>query len=856
MHVPFIMQKIFVRGIIYQGNFEMTQTTSFGKPVIRAALLSTGLVMLSAQAYAQVPIIQPGAPGQTSRQLDVDEASNLAATRFSAADVTFMQDMIVHHQQAVDMAALVADRTARNELIELSRRIDLSQKDEIAFMKGWLQDRDQPLPELKGDHHEGAHATMEGMASPAQMEELAASEGADFDSLFLQLMIKHHEGALSMVGALLKKPGSAYDPVLFEFTTDVTNDQKAEITRMTAMLTGFSADPRVGLSAGYLDAGTAISNMKLLASLPRPEGFYDPQNPIGLSLKRLEAEDKEKAGEKAKDKAAEKKNDVEGEAEEDAKPDRDESKSSRSPFLSFSNTDIAFAGDIAVVGNYHGFNIYDISKGDAPELMSSVVCPGGQGDVSISGNLLITSVEQTRGRIDCGLQGIAEKVSEERFRGLRIFDISDLRMPKQVGIVQTCRGSHTHSIVSGPGEDGKLIVYNSGTSSVRDAKELAGCSDKSPYEDEQTALFRIDVIEIPVDRPQDARIIDSPAVFADPESGVIAGLWQGGDHGPETQTTRATDQCHDITVFPELKIAAGACSGNGILFDISDPLKPTRIDAVKDSSFAYWHSATFNNDGTKVLFTDEWGGGARPRCQASDPLTWGADALYDIVDQKLLFRGYYKIPAPQSDKENCVAHNGSIIPVPGRDIYVQAWYQGGVSVMDFTDSANPVEIAYFDRGPIDEKDLVLGGYWSTYWFNGLIYGSAIVRGLDVLALEPSEYLTENEIKAASLTKGGELFNPQQQFQISWQADPAVAHAYVDQLQRNKALADNRIADLREALARADQSLSDGSGGAAVAGELADLSSALKQDGAGRDVLDQKRLLALSDVLQEMATRLR
>lgn len=322
MLVPFFMQKIFARGITYQGNFEMTQTTSFGKPVIRAALLSTGLVMLSAQAYAQVPIIQPGAPGQTSRQLDVDEASNLAATRFSAADVTFMQDMIVHHQQAVDMAALVADRTARNEMIELSRRIDLSQKDEIAFMKGWLQDRDQPLPELKGDHHEGAHATMEGMASPAQMKELAASEGADFDNMFLQLMIKHHEGALSMVGALLKKPGSAYDPVLFEFTTDITNDQKAEITRMTAMLTGFSADPRVGLSAGYLDAETAISNLELLASLPRPEGFYDPQNPIGLSLKRLEAEDKEKAGEKAKDKAAEKKDDAEGETEEDAKPDR------------------------------------------------------------------------------------------------------------------------------------------------------------------------------------------------------------------------------------------------------------------------------------------------------------------------------------------------------------------------------------------------------------------------------------------------------------------------------------------------------------------------------------------------------
>jgi len=437
-----------------------------------------------------------------------------------------------------------------------------------------------------------------------------------------------------------------------------------------------------------------------------------------------------------------------------------------------------------------------------------VVCPGGQGDVSIVGDLLIMSVEQTRGRLDCGLEGVREDVSEERFRGIRIFDISDLTRPKQVGAVQTCRGSHTHSVVSGPGEDGKIIVYNSGTSKVRKQEEMESCFDEKPG-DERTALFRIDVIEIPIDDPGNARIVDSPAVFADPETGVMAGLWRGGDHGDDTQETRQTTQCHDITVFPDAGLAAGACSGNGILFDISDPLKPKRMDEVVDKGFAYWHSATFNNDGTKVLFTDEWGGGSRARCRAYDPLDWGANAIYDIVDGKLEFRSHYKMPAPQVEQENCVAHNGSIVPVPGRDIFVQAWYQGGVSVIDFTDSANPIEIAYFDRGPIDAEDLVLGGYWSTYWYNGLIYGTEIVRGLDVFELLPSEYLSENEIAAAVAANRRAGFNPQQQFTIDWPAEPVVARAYLDQLERGDKLSTSFAADLAAALDRAASTLSDG-----------------------------------------------
>ncbi len=279
----------------------------------------------------------------------------------------------------------------------------------------------------------------------------------------------------------------------------------------------------------------------------------------------------------------------------------------RYPKMSFSNTDMAFRDDVLVAGNYHGFNVYRLQPGGVPELTASVVCPGGQGDVSIVGDLLIMSVEETRGRLDCGLEGVTEDVSTDRFRGLRIFDISERSRPRQVGAVQTCRGSHTHSVVSGPGDDGMIVVYNSGTSTVREEDELTGCYDEVPG-DQRTALFRIDVIEIPVDNPSAARIVDSPAVFADEETGALAGLWRGGDHGDVTQETRVTDECHDITVFPGLNLAAGACSGNGIIFDIADPRAPTRIDVVTDTGFAYWHSATFNNDGSKVLFTDEWGG--------------------------------------------------------------------------------------------------------------------------------------------------------------------------------------------------------------------------------------------------------
>ena len=774
--------------------------------------VASSLIVFNAVAMAQTaPILQPGAPGEETRDLSADDAVKVAESSYSPDDVAFMQDMIPHHHQAVEMSALVARRTNNPEIIDVAGRITASQDDEIAFMRDWLAERGQKTPDPKAHHAMKTSHKMAGMASRKQMRELARAKGTAFDRIFLELMIRHHDGAVKMVEHLHEQPGSAYDPVLFEFTNEIVNGQTAEIERMNAILVSLSSDPRAGLSAGYADAGSAILNLSHVAALPKPTGFFDPNNPAGLPPEAPE-EDK----------------DADDEADEEKKPRNDEN--GRAPLLSFANTDMAFSGDTLVVGSYHGFNVYRLTDGAVPEHVSSIVCPGGQGDVSIVGDILIMSVEQTRGRVDCGLEGVNEDVSDERFRGLRIFDVSDWTRPRQVGQVQTCRGSHTHSVVSGPGVDGKIIVYNSGTAPVRDEDELAGCYGETPGDD-RTALFRIDVIEIPVADPSKARIVDSPAVFADPETGRLAGLWRGGDHGDDTQETSLTDQCHDITVFPSAKIAAGACSGNGILFDISDPLNPKRIDAVIDEGFAYWHSATFNNDGTKVLFTDEWGGGSRPRCRAHDPEDWGANAIYDIVDGELKFRSYYKLPAPQVDSENCVAHNGSIIPVPGRDIFVQSWYQGGVSVIDFTDSANPVEIAYFDRGPVDEEDLVLGGYWSSYWYDGRIYATEIARGLDIFELTPSKFLSENEIAAARLANQNGVFNPQQQYPVTWPADPVVARAYLDQLTRADAIDAELAGDVEAALAGAEEGDASGLRNAASAvtaakGEMADRRAAL------------------------------
>ena len=713
--------------------------------LLLACLLLSNSLLVSENTLYEAPIIQPGAPGENSKVLDPSFASNIARASYVDADVNFLKGMVIHHKQALFMSRLAKKRTNNKTIIDLANRIDVSQDDEINFMESWLKSREEIMPKMPHDH--SAHMEMAGMATPLQLKSLENSESTDFDRLFLQLMIAHHDGALEMVEELKKYPGSANDPLLSEFVSDLVNDQGVEIERMNTIAVNLSDDPRSGLTPGLFTADEAILNLELIASLRKPTGFFDPDNPASKGV-----EDPTK--------------DID---EEKELTTLEKSRALKSPILSFANTDMAFRDDLLVAGNYHGFNMYKINGDGVPDLISSIVCPGGQGDVSIVDNLLIMSVEQIRSRIDCGSNGVGSDANPDRFRGIRIFDISDLTNPKQVGAVQTCRGSHTHSVVSGPTKDGKIIVYNSGTASVRDEEEMEECIGNVPG-DQRTALFRIDVIEIPISDPSKSKIVSSPAVFADPETGALGGLWIGGDHGDDTQETNRTDQCHDITVFPSLSIAAGACSGNGILFDISDPYNPTRLDVVTDTGFAYWHSATFNNEGTKVIFTDEWGGGGRARCRAWDPLDWGANAIYDIVDNKLEFRSHYKIPAPQLETENCVAHNGSIIPIPEKDIFVQAWYQGGISVMDFTDSLNPIEIAYFDRGPIDKDILITGGYWSAYYYDGYIYGTEITRGLDVFKLTPSKFLTEQEINQASNAYpllGPMVFNPQQQIPMIW-----------------------------------------------------------------------------------------
>ena len=572
-----------------------------------------------------------------------------------------------------------------------------------------------------------------------------------------------------------------------------------------------SNDPRVHLKPGLTDAGVAAKNVELVATMAKPAGFQPKASP------------------------------PQGGAAAPTGP------AAIASSLDFANSDLAFRRADLFLGNFNGFNVYDIETPKKPRVLASIVCPGGQGDVSVYGNLLFMSVEQTRGRVDCGTQGVTDAVSTARFRGVRIFDITDIEKPRQVAAVQTCRGSHTHTLVVDPKDKANVYIYGSGTGSVRPGEELAGCT--ADEKDPNTALFSIDVIRVPLAAPQNAKLVNRPRIFADEKTGNIAGLHPGGNFGPGTQTSRQTNQCHDITVMASVGLAAGACSGNGILLDISDPVHPVRLDAVTDKNFAYWHSATFNNDGTKVVFTDEWGGGTQPRCRATDLLTWGADAIFDIVDRKLVFKGYYKMPAPQTDQENCVAHNGSIIPVPGRDIMVQAWYQGGLSAFDFTDSAHPVEIAYFDRGPIDAEKLVIGGYWSTYWYNGRIYASEIVRGLDVFRLLPSEYLTQNEIDAASSVRLDD-FNAQAQPKLTFPPSVTVARAYLDQLTRGNSIPAGRAAAVKKALSGADK---DDAGKAAL-DQLEKVAKQVDQDAASASGIAATRLKALASTMHARAAR--
>ena len=514
-----------------------------------------------------------------------------------------------------------------------------------------------------------------------------------------------------------------------------------------------SADPRIGLApAHWVDAGEAISNLTMVSHTPRPKGFYNSADLGDFAV---------------------------------------------------ANSDLAFSGHYVFQGNFNGIQIWDVTDMSHPKLTTTLVCPGGQGDPSVYGHLMFMSVEETRGRVDCGTQGVRDSVSPDRFRGVRIFDITDIVHPRPIVAVQTCRGSHTHTLVPDPKDPGILYVYVQGTSFPRPGAELAGCSGGPAESNPNTALFRIEIIRVPLASPQDAKVIGAPRIFANATTGQINGLAKeikdptGGDH-----STAETNMCHDITVYPAIGLAAGACSGNGILLDIRDPANPKRTSEISDANFAYWHSATFNNAGNKIVYTDEWGGGTGAKCRATDPPTWGADAVVKVVDGKLALGGFYKLPAAQTAVENCVAHNGSLIPVPGRDIMAQGWYQGGLSVFDFSDPAHVQEIAFFDRGPLYPDRLALGGFWSAYWYNGYIFGSEIARGLDIFELKPSQYLSQNEIDAAKLVSI-ETSNPSDQQKLVWPASFVVSRAYIDQLVRKNGLTSDQTSGISTSLSAAE-----------------------------------------------------
>ena len=546
-------------------------------------------------------------------------------------------------------------------------------------------------------------------------------------------------------------------------------------------------------------------------------------------------------------------------------------------FAFITNSDLSFTGQYAIQGNYNGFQVWDISNLANPTLKVGFVCPASQSDVSVYKNLLFVSGEGMGGRLDCGKEGVHDSVSASRLRGIRIFDISDIAHPKYIANVQTCRGSHTHTVVIDPNDKDNVYVYVSGSAPVRSPSELPGCVAAPPDSNPNSALFRIEVIKVPLAHPEQAAIVSSPRIFsglaAPPKHGetpediaasakaaadwrakggftakmgeieyVLPAEWskpmldsvvkaRGGRPGgtptaadsagvreaiqkmmdammaPPPGTVNGVrpgpSQCHDITVYPAIGLAGGACGGYGLLLDIRDVANPKRMDAVSDSNFSYWHSATFNNDGTKLLFSDEWGGGGQPKCRATDKHEWGADAIFTLVDNRMTFQSYYKMSAPQTQFENCVAHNGSLIPIPGRDIMVQAWYQGGISVFEWTDPAHPKEIAFFDRGPVDSTKMEDGGSWSAYWYNGVIVSSEISRGLDIFELTPSGFISQNEIDAAKLVQL-EYFNTQDQPKFVWPASFTVARAYLDQVARSNGLTLERLAATRAALARAER----------------------------------------------------
>jgi hypothetical protein len=635
-------------------------------------------------------------------------------------------------------------------------------------------------------------------------------------------------------------------------------------SKLNVSTTAPSPDPRVGLRAGWMDAAQAAWNIQLVSTTQPSPDFINRSTPGDFN---------------------------------------------------YINSDISFTGPYVIQGNFAGIQVWDITDPKTPRLQKAFVCPGSQSDVSVYRKLLFVSGEALNGRTDCGTQGVRDTVSHDRLRGIRIFDVTDIANPRPITQVQTCRGSHTHTVVTSPADTANVYIYVSGSAPVRSSNELAGCSSAPPDSNPNSALFRIEVIQVPLAHPEQARIVSSPRIFQDlvaparhgeaPEDiaaaakiaaearakGGFTATVQGtevvlgprfvafrldsivkarGGTGTPTAADSATlrtnaqsivdrivnppttgngpppgpTQCHDITVYPAIGLAGGACGGYGLLLDIRDVANPKRIGAVADSNFSFWHSATFNNDGTKILFTDEWGGGLQPRCRVTDKPEWGADAIFTRSGNTMTFQSYYKLPVPQTPNENCVAHNGTLIPIPGRDVMIQGWYQGGISLFDWTDPAHPREIGYFDRGPMDSTKLVGAGSWSAYWYNGYIVSSEISRGLDIFELRPSAFISQNEIDAAKLIHFDYL-NAQDQQQLVWPASFVVARAYLDQLTRSNGLAPDKLSAARTALAGAERLSGQGRRDA-----LTQLATQLKGEAQG--AADPAKLGMLAGTVTDLA----
>ncbi len=534
-------------------------------------------------------------------------------------------------------------------------------------------------------------------------------------------------------------------------------------------------DPRSNLKPGRLDGGTAERNMRLVSFTPKAAAFDTARG------------------------------------------------------LTFVNSDLAFGGNYVYQGNFSGFTIWDVSDATKPKEVASVSCVTSQGDPSIYGRLLFISAEGGGNRNDCAKGGVQDP--KDHMAGVRIYDVSNAAAPRLIKNVQTCKGSHTHTIIPSPKDKGVIYLYVSGSQGARPATELPGCQEGNDPADDTNSLFRLDVIKVELAHPEKAEVVTGARIF----TGLDAAPRAAGRPARPTRPTAAGDtaklppppaptgprNCHDVTAYPSAGLLAGACGSYGLLVDISNPEKPVRLDARADTNFSLWHTAVFSNDGKKVVFTDEWGGGTSPMCQANSMMEMGGNTILTIdAKKKYTQHSYYKINTAQTAEENCVSHNGGLIPVPGRDLMVQGWYQGGVSVMEFTDPDHPQELAYFDRGPIDAPpgaDVpvspsqaggrgsrgTIGGSWGAYWWNGLIYSSELDRGFDILELTPSDQLSKNEIEAARLVRFTD-YNPQSQPKIEWPAAFPVVRSYLDQLVRGNGLAADRTTAIGTAIDAAEK----------------------------------------------------